>query len=146
MTENKAMTLEHVRDGLRGMKTFPQSLFNRWADAISAHLSQPAQAVDVRSVVVKAVGGYLERSWPDNPVSYDDMAAHITRALSTAQAEGWRDIATAPKDGRYLLLCRPNYQPFSGRWIDDEWQDSMQLCREPSHWQPLPATPAPDKE
>jgi hypothetical protein len=58
--------------------------------------------------------------------------------------DGWKLIETAPKDGRYMLLWRINRQPFSGRYEDGEWLDPMNLCRDPSHWMPLPAAPEPD--
>ncbi|NID15017.1 hypothetical protein [Luteibacter yeojuensis] len=48
--------------------------------------SQPAeQPRGLRNYILKALGGYLERYWPDSPVNYDDMADYITQALPAAQ-------------------------------------------------------------
>jgi hypothetical protein len=70
-----------------------------------AHLAQPGQAADVRSVVVKALGSYLEKHWPDNPVSYDTMADHITRALSCEKV--------GPVDGLTIKFTSPYNLPTS---------------------------------
>ena len=46
-TKGDGMTLEQVRDGLRRMKTYPDSMFSKWADAIDARLAaQSAMRVD----------------------------------------------------------------------------------------------------
>lgn len=46
-TKGDGMTLEQVLDGLRRMKTYPDSMFSKWADAIDAHLAaQSAMRVD----------------------------------------------------------------------------------------------------
>ena len=122
-----------------------------------AHLAQPAQAVDV-----------VAWRWRDNvrpglpwDVTDDEDVINgmrrtggyeiepLTRAISgekSGPVDGWRPIETAPKDGRSLILCRQT--AFVGSWDADEraWCDNRRSLRDPSHWMPLPASPAPDKE
>jgi hypothetical protein len=69
----------------------------------------------------------------------------VTTMLEAERARRrWLPIDSAPKDGRFVSLWRANRQPFSGRYEDGEWLDAMNLCREPSHWQPLPEPPSAD--
>jgi hypothetical protein len=60
----------------------------------------------------------------------------------------WRDIDTAPKDGRQVLLWWPYWshtRPLVGHWqVNGGWQavDALEGDSEPpTHWQPLPAPP-----
>jgi hypothetical protein len=83
----------------------------------------------------------------------------VVAAPPTAQAEGWRQIATAPKDGTYLLLWEQySTNPFVGCWAFGAWTvshehvdaeggwdganvvDSISQERI-THWMPLPAPP-----
>jgi hypothetical protein len=63
----------------------------------------------------------------------------------------WRDIGSAPKDGRPLFL-RENGRVFQGSFSNPDagslynvhhWINTLALKREPTHWMPLPAT-SPD--
>jgi hypothetical protein len=68
------------------------------------------------------------------------------RAVGPSWRSGWRDIASAPKDGTKILVCDRNEYPrriWTARWWRDNWQNSaadILLCL--THWQPLPAPPA----
>lgn len=98
--------------------------------------------------------------------SPDKIAALIAR-LEAAEG-GWQDIATAPKDGQFVLLHVPEGlesgtvtvgaywketdrnergQFRAGNW--DGWlgmdRDIASSWCEPTHWMPLPATPSPAK-
>jgi hypothetical protein len=157
-----------------------------------AHLSQPAQAVDVgvrpicqnsaesagvltntsktQALESEAVAWQLRiGDSPDWSFCSEEWQADFygkqsglryekrplyPRALSAEKA-GWRDMDSAPKDGTRVLVaysidgaieidgamwCEPD-----GLWM---LSDGF-LCAgesEPTHWQPLPASPTPDKE
>ena len=71
----------------------------------------------------------------------------------------WRDISTAPKDGRWVLLFSPDATAddcapgvIIGRWCEEDdmpdggawWENGasgFSIDADPSHWQPLPAPP-----
>lgn len=57
-----------------------------------------------------------------------------------ALRQGWRDIASAPKDGRWILLG--SYASRCMGYWDDDWRDQRGDMRGPTHWMPLPAPPA----
>lgn len=86
------------------------------------------------------------------------VAAGIAAAPPTAQAEGWRLIETAPKDGSYLLLWEQySDAPFVGYWSGGSWSVSHEhvdaeggwdganvvdaLSMPITHWMPIPAPP-----
>lgn len=79
----KCESLGCVKFSQRTLRQSIEWLQGKMADSWNTRLrlTQPAQSVDVRNVVLKSLGGYLERHWPDNPVSYDDMANKLTAAL-----------------------------------------------------------------
>lgn len=59
-------------------------------------------------------------------------------------SDGWRPIESAPKDGRRVLAFA-GARPFiawyeSGRIVG--WWDDNDLMRDPTHWRPLPDSPA----
>ncbi len=64
-------------------------------------------------------------------------------------AEGWRDIASAPKDGKPILVfCPDSFGDVSlvNWWKDHGWvhlacHAGTLLATKPSHWFPLPAPP-----
>jgi hypothetical protein len=69
----------------------------------------------------------------------------------------WRDIATAPKDGRTVLVCRhmdefgwiKGYARWEGvgyisGWVSNGFDNVMSNLglAHPTHWMPLPPPPA----
>jgi hypothetical protein len=123
--------------------------FDTEKKALYRRLIDTANLLDqqAKGEVVAIVGERGCVSWRSETIL--PVGAKLYTHPSPAQAEpvsvpdGWMPIETAPKDGRYILLCRINKQPFSGRYEDGEWIDPMNLCREPSHWMPMPAAPQP---
>jgi len=70
----------------------------------------------------------------------DAFQAIIARHV--AAAEGWQPIATAPKVGWILGLMRNSRTQTVIRRSGRDWIDDNLLCRDPTHWQPLPVPPA----
>ena len=72
------------------------------------------------------------------------------------EAEGWRDIASAPKDGTAILLGFPAegekpggvfdgwWARESGGWADGDTDnsDDLRVYRHITHWRPLPEPPS----
>lgn len=64
----------------------------------------------------------------------------------------WKPIATAPRDGTWVLLWWPHwfYQPMSGYYGLDGWQMDRALLGAddpgPTHWCPLPSPPTEPPE
>lgn len=64
-------------------------------------------------------------------------------ASASVRPEPWRDIASAPKDGTPVFLCRegdPNWtmrvrRNYDGRWRGGDGYDA-------THWRPLPSPPS----
>lgn len=94
------------------------------------------------------------------------LADAALAALRPAQdAEGWRDIASAPKDGTRILAWSEEYGqretfmakykpgsygfelwgkgqgPLDVGWRWDEPKNNWSLTWSPTHWMPLPASP-----
>ncbi|NID15431.1 hypothetical protein [Luteibacter yeojuensis] len=123
MSTKETMTLKQLRDQIQAFATQkPRDtestnyyvemnvlLLDDWWKSIDAHLaSQPAeQPRGLRNYILKALGGYLERHWPDSPVNYDDMADYITQALPADQPK--------PEQAKCVVCDEPNtYDPESG--------------------------------
>lgn len=73
-------------------------------------------------------------------------------SLSTQAGEGWRDIATAPKDGSYILASDGERDGCAVvRWDCDGWvyawheYDGPMQMHSASHWRPLPSPPSDTK-
>lgn len=82
------------------------------------------------------------------PEDYRDVARAVLALISHPQADAWRPIEMAPKDGSRFLAFQPgrDYQTFECWWQDDfsnwsGWQNERDNEPEPTHWQPLPHPP-----
>lgn len=57
----------------------------------------------------------------------------------------WQEIATAPKDGREVLLWWPYWsnRPTIGYWKHPAWiaENALDSLPEPTHWMHLPEPP-----
>jgi hypothetical protein len=66
-------------------------------------------------------------------------------ALPQAQADGWQDIKTAPKDGKRILAWHRDWETsHTAQWFGSYWgvyYKSGPFLFQPTHWQPLPAPP-----
>ena len=79
-----------------------------------------------------------------------DQALADLAALRAHEAEGWREIASAPKEpGKDILVYRPDAEPDEyipqvgvDYWSAKHktWMRSNQN-KQPSHWRPLPTKP-----
>jgi predicted RNA-binding Zn-ribbon protein involved in translation (DUF1610 family) len=57
---------------------------------------------------------------------------------------GWQDIATAPRDGTWILLYARNWgKPVVGIWDRQRqfWAEGYHGLDRPTHWMPLPDLP-----
>jgi hypothetical protein len=86
-------------------------------------------------------------------IDYADLRrarAALTQGESRQTGEaGWQDIATAPKNGTWMLACWAGEEissvPVFGvvMWDGDQWREADDIVSEPTLWQPLPAAPTP---
>lgn len=83
----------------------------------------------------------FEYSRIEKPVLTEDL-----RALLSPE-QGWREIESAPKDGRSVLVFCPRasdhgYERIRLTWRKDgKWQGANNTSWPPTHWRPLPAPP-----
>jgi hypothetical protein len=72
------------------------------------------------------------------------LADHFRDAAKMV-SDGWLHIATAPKDGTWIIIGHPEWRRSAdGYWSDDfrEWRTSgIPPSPQPTHWQPLPILP-----
>ena len=77
----------------------------------------------------------------------------LREVLDRREAEGWRDISSAPKDGTTVLVYVPDFEKVTEAWFceqtglwprDNAYSDEGQPCNVgmPTHWRPLPAPPS----
>lgn len=124
------MTLEQVRDGLRKMKTFPDSLFSKWADVIDAHLAKGAQEwqpIETAPKGKKVIAGYV------------NALGNWRSVMATYYTPGTLELA----DDSDIDYDDDDY--VSEGWYEEcETADSLRLTEEhPTHWMPLTAAPMP---
>ena len=143
-----AMTLEQVRDRLRAVDHAGMSgdECDDLADAIDAHLSQPAQVVDVDTV--REVIAEMQIKAPTvKPKHLDNWAGRLTRSIGTAQ-EGLpkvRPLSEYHEDHGYVVWWA--WDATRGEWMgepawigrpdDDDWPGHH------THWTAHPPLPTP---
>lgn len=161
------MTLKQARSQIAAVATDDDYMLQGWIAAIDAHITQPAQAVDVQNL--SDALRLLEEYAAAGVTLGTDDAARLranTRALSGEKAgpvDGWQPIETAPKDqtvlvypplwsGRTCSIARYNDDKYCKKpapyWHrdDDLGQKTRSRGVPPTHWMPIPASPTPDKE
>jgi hypothetical protein len=79
-------------------------------------------------------------------INYVTVRQEDLRALLSPE-QGWREIESAPKDGRSVLVFCPRasdhgYERIRLTWRKDgKWQGANNTSWPPTHWRPLPAPP-----
>jgi hypothetical protein len=134
---------------------------NHWkkkATELDAKLaaSPPAQAQEPESTALElfselelALYGKSGNTWEVN--RSERVMRVLRKALAAAPpAQGWRDIATAPKDVT-VLLWWPHWHryPCIGRFVRNRWESEIAVSDDgpaPTHWLPLPAPPLAAQE
>jgi hypothetical protein len=87
-----------------------------------------------------------------NRITTLDAATDAILAALRPTDTGWRDIATAPKDGQSILaICGTAYSPLAGvTWWQEGWTRYSRPAEKwhggvgkwfPTHWMPLPPAP-----
>ena len=102
-----------------------------------------------QDVIAKALQSALAGDGTVNNVPQTMLAERVLTALSSAgiDCEGWRDIESAPKDGKPILLWKESTQEhYVAAWVHGAhgpgWctPDGFQIFRA-THWRPLPLPP-----
>ena len=153
-----------------------QAVIDRWETPLWKDAPATAAFIaDLRDALARDAGDMFEFWWADHAPNATQEEAWaewcslmrpgpVVAAPPTAQAEGWRDIATAPKDGTLILV---NFgikgvravswdSPFhdevteeNGAWcVDDDKHGPYGLRgysddgpTAPTHWMKLPESP-----
>lgn len=105
---------------------------------------------DIRKAAKDAAQSFLGMA-PCYPEQFQLQDAIARAILTVCEARtGWRDIASAPKDGTTILLYAPGWGSPKTGWTygTDDWQDcpysnTGKQDYQPTHWQPLPSAPSP---
>jgi hypothetical protein len=109
----------------------------------------PAVEEALRQLVVK---WRRQAQTPAIRPTADECADELDALLvDRSSPSGWRDIATAPKDGKAVLGWHPRWSiPEVSVWLDGprmsepgwhSYQRSYRWSHQPTHWQPLPSPP-----
>ncbi len=101
-----------------------------------------------------AIATYLERkTHVDRPLLDQTEALDVARACieayEDAKPSGWLEIASAPKDGTWILLTTAgDAAPFVGMWHHGGWDDGdfRSGMSGMTHWQPLSSPPTGESE
>ena len=142
--------------------------------SLSANAGEPRNAID-RDALIDAVAQGLHGTWhctrvweawhvgtmsqddfepvdeSETPTEIADAVLALLAAPPAAQAEGWMDIETAPKDGQAILVtdgrdcyCVEWDEELDWWTVDDNKLGPFRLRGSaPTHWMPLPAAPGP---
>ena len=140
----------------------------------AANAGEPRNAID-RDALIDAIAQGLRGTWhctraweawhigtmsqddfepvdeSETPTEIADAVLALLAAPPAAQAEGWKPIETAPKDGQAILVtdgrgcyCVEWNEEFDWWTVDDNKLGPFRLRGSaPTHWMPLPAAPGP---
>ncbi len=103
--------------------------------------------------IIKGVKGEIYPCKPDIFEATYTRPQSEASALATPVPVGWRPIETAPEGKDILVYCRETGECFvvfwalqmetkQGDWVIARANDgTCFICKNPTHWQPLPAPP-----
>jgi len=81
-------------------------------------------------------------------VAYATRADHFAALHALLEGQGWQPIETAPKDTAVLIYNLRwqvgHFNTAENRWLGAERSGDLEQFP-PTHWQPLPAPPAPSE-
>ena len=113
-------------------------------------MTDQTDAEFLREVVHNYLVAVSAAGWPEQARIVQEIYQPRLRAIAARlEAEEWRPIETAPKDGRDVMLWDSDLkQAIKAEWCDmaDEWVPSDDGYLELTHWRPLPAPPADVKD
>ena len=134
---------EHEHRPASIQQTAVTSMFSQMRDVVDEH----RQPQNVRAQVLAAYPDVQQQIWAANAAPHRKDAEPFFTHPPQPDAPGWRDIATAPRDGGDILLtygdggcvvARPNGD---GTFDDGDFHDHM---ADFTHWQPIPPPPSAD--
>ena len=139
MTDHAAHTLAEIkalraeRDRLAGE-----------SDKLTRALAESNRTIGTLEVICDGHDAYRRSVIAEIAQLRADLAA-----LRAHEAEGWRDIASAPKDGTIVLVSDRHGAMTPCFWNDKSGYKSAQWLAvwdhknfsDPSHWRPLPTKP-----
>lgn len=98
----------------------------------------------------------VREGYADTDLCVQAALAALAAGAERERTAGWRDIASAPKDGTEILVC-VTHSLGDGEWQTIQWVDwqrgdqvwphyreRIDIPFPPTHWRPLPAPPAPE--
>lgn len=156
------------------MATAAAQGFRDGVASLSANAGEPRNAIE-RDALIDAIAQGLHGTWhctrvweawhvgtmsqddfepvdeSETPTEIADAVLALLAAPPAAQAEGWKPIETAPKDGQAILVtdgmdcyCVEWDEEFDWWTVDDNKLGPFRLRGSaPTHWMPLPPVPGP---
>lgn len=122
--------------------------------------TMPTEAM-LRKVFSTSIGNVKLRHKRHDAKTYATWFAMLLASPPAPVSEGWRDIASAPKDGTWVLLCQDQMvaiakrvsdvgetliaskKPYWEKYDHSYWDVyGAEGIYDPTHWMPLPAPPA----
>ena len=126
---------------------------NKGADAeykiIRDFLTPPASGG-----VAEAVRYFTDTEWRKQKFSGDDKKERLAyreyiqtliRAATAAQGQGWRDIATCPKEKGVPILILDIEDVADIGWWNGDFMNRDGYMVQPDYWMPLPPSPPAEK-
>lgn len=103
-----------------------------------------ALAVDYETGLQRMVASGYEEFSPDVKRNHQ-MVIDALRFRARAVAQGWRDISTAPKDDRRVLIA--GRYSNGAQYVEESYRHhaghyNARKIEPPTHWMPLPESPA----